>query len=226
MGKRGPKPKGKIKIKWSPNFAYAIGLIVTDGNLSPDGRHLNFTTKDYDLAQTYKICLEIDNKIGLKSRANEKEKKYYAVQFGDVIFYRFLLSIGLIPAKSKTLEEIDIPEKYFFDFLRGVFDGDGYSYSYWDKRWRSSFMFYLGFCSASKIYTLWLRGKIKRHLGISGHITKTNKKICYQLKYSKYDAIKLVKKMYYSKKVTCLVRKRLKIEATLAIVSERASGET
>jgi hypothetical protein len=28
MGKRGQKPKGKIKIKWSANFAYAIGLLI------------------------------------------------------------------------------------------------------------------------------------------------------------------------------------------------------
>jgi hypothetical protein len=31
MGKMGPKPKGKVKIKWSANFAYAIGLLTTSG---------------------------------------------------------------------------------------------------------------------------------------------------------------------------------------------------
>ncbi len=33
MGKRGAKPQGKVKIKWSPNFAYAVGLITTDYSL-------------------------------------------------------------------------------------------------------------------------------------------------------------------------------------------------
>lgn len=47
------KPQNKVKIKWSPEFAYAIGLLVTDGNLSPDGRHLNFTSKDRELAETF-----------------------------------------------------------------------------------------------------------------------------------------------------------------------------
>jgi len=54
MGKRGVKPKGKVNIKWSPNFAYAIGLLVTDGNLSPDGYHLNLTSKD--LEQIKNLC--------------------------------------------------------------------------------------------------------------------------------------------------------------------------
>jgi len=29
MGLRGPKPKGKVKLEWSANFAYAIGLLAT-----------------------------------------------------------------------------------------------------------------------------------------------------------------------------------------------------
>ena len=53
MGKRGPKPKGKVKIAWSPQFAYAIGLLVSDGNLSPDGRHINFTTTDVELIELF-----------------------------------------------------------------------------------------------------------------------------------------------------------------------------
>ena len=54
MGQRGAKPKGKVKIKWSADFAYAIGLIMTDGNLSPDGRHLCFTSKDIEQINNYK----------------------------------------------------------------------------------------------------------------------------------------------------------------------------
>lgn len=45
------KPKGKVKIEWNENFAYAIGLIVTDGSLSIDGRHINFTSKDLEQIQ-------------------------------------------------------------------------------------------------------------------------------------------------------------------------------
>lgn len=66
---------GKIKIEWTQNFAYAIGLITTDGNLSKDGCHIDFTSKDKELVETFRKCLGINNKIGLKSRGGEKEKK-------------------------------------------------------------------------------------------------------------------------------------------------------
>jgi hypothetical protein len=46
MKKRGQKPKGKVKIVWSSNMSYAIGLLTTDGCLSSDGRHILLTSKD------------------------------------------------------------------------------------------------------------------------------------------------------------------------------------
>ena len=79
-------------------------------------------------------------------------KKYFVVQFKNVLFYEFFISTGLTPRKSKTLGALKIPEKLFWDFLRGAYDGDGSSYAYWDKRWRSSFMFYTCFVSASKVH--------------------------------------------------------------------------
>ncbi len=129
MGKRGPEPEGKVKIKWSPNFAYAIGLIATDGCLSKDGRHIILVSKDVDQLNNFKSCLSLENKIGT-TVSGYNGKSYTRIQFGDVLLYKFLLSIGLTPAKSKTIGKLKIPEIYFFDFLRGVLDGDGYAYSY------------------------------------------------------------------------------------------------
>ena len=220
MGKRGPKPRGQVKIKWSPEFYYALGLLTTDGCLSNDGRHILFVSKDREQIEHFSQALRVSNKIG-RHISGYKGTQAYRLQFGDVLFYHFLLKIGLTPAKSKTLGEIIIPNKYFFHFLRGVFDGDGYSYSYWDKRWRSSFMFYLGFVSASQKHILWLRARLNFFLKVKGHITKTKNNSCYQLKYAKFEATKIIRKMYSSKLVMCLSRKRLKIEKMLGIVGEK-----
>ena len=222
MGKRGPKPKGKVKIEWSTRFAYAIGLIVSDGNLSPNGRHIVFTSKDLELVKLFLKALNIHATVGTKTNGITPEKKYFVVQFGDVMFYKFLQSIGLMPNKSKVISEVDIPPQYFFDFLRGTFDGDGCTYSYFDPRWRSSLMFYTTFVSASKPHILWLQKEIHNRLQIAGHITGDGKKrAVYQLKYAKADSLKLLPKMYRSRKVVCLSRKRLKIEKMLGIVGER-----
>ncbi len=217
MGRRGPKPKRNIPIEWSANFAYAIGLLVTDGCLYNDMRHMSFTSKDLEQAENFKKCLGLTVKIGVKSNGRSTEKKYFHVQFGDVTFYEFLLGIGLTPAKSKTIGAVLVPEEYFFDYLRGCFDGDGSFYSYWDPRWKSSHMFYIEFISASRKHVDWLQSTIQRLIGIKGHITGTQKTSVLQLKYAKREALEIISKMYYSPTVVCLSRKRTKVETALEV---------
>lgn len=211
MVKRGPKPKGKVRIKWSANFAYAIGLIATDGSLSKDGRHIDLTSKDREQLIHFNKALEASFKITEKYSGTDKLS--YRIQVGDVLFYDFLISIGMSSAKSKTLGALTIPKKYFIDFFRGVFDGDGAFYSYYDLRWRKSHMYYFSIASASPNFLLWLRESLYCHFGVRGHVTEARGKSTSQLKYAKGESSKIIKKMYYSPVVICLLRKRKKIEA-------------
>src|SRR3989344_5648797 len=213
---RGSKPLGKIAIKWSSNFAYAIGLLATDGCLYNNGRHMNLTTKDLEQAENFKLCLNLSVKIGTKYRNSLRVREYYYVQFGDVLFYRFLESIGMTPAKTKTIGQLLVPKKYFFDFLRGHLDGDGTFYSYYDPRWKSSFMFYTTFVSASKKHIDWIRQALFLRLKIKGHITRDAKRSAYNLKYAKRESMAILRKIYYNAGVVCLRRKRVKIQRALA----------
>ena len=219
MGKRGPKPKGKVKIKWSSNFAYAIGLIVTDGNLSQTESRISFVSKDLEQIKNFNKCLDIDIKIGIHHSGSSTGKSH-RVQFKDVLFATFLNSIGIFPAKSKTIKAIKVPKKYFFDYLRGCFDGDGCIYSYWDKRWRSSFIFYVSFVSASKEHIYWLQNEIFKFLKIKGYITAVENDTFFQLRYAKSGSLKIIKKMYKNKNAISLSRKKLKVKKILAIVGE------
>lgn len=221
--KSGPKPKGSVFIKWSSNFAYAIGLIVSDGCLSKDGRHIVLTSKDKELLSAFNACLGIKMKI-CKKLSGEGNLSYY-IQFSDVLFYRFLLKIGLMPAKSKILSAILVPKKYFFDFLRGYFDGDGCSYSYYDPVWKDSFRFYISFASGSEKYFCWLRGRLNTYASLHGFISRKRDSTNVQLKFSKREAEIIAKKMYYRKAVVCLERKRLKIMRSLEEIKFRRSGE-
>ena len=211
MGKRGVKAKGKVKIRWSPDFAYGLGLLVTDGCLYRRGTYVNFTSKDKELIEHFLKAFSLSCRVGKKSSRSKQEKKYFFVQFGDIRFGAFLQGIGITENKTKTIGELAIPEKYFFDFLRGHLDGDGCTYSYFDPRWRSSFMFYTVFVSASKEHIEWLRSLIFKKLGIKGHVTKNGNGAVHQLKYAKKESLKILKKMYYSDDVLCLSRKREKI---------------
>lgn len=213
-------PRGKVKLEWSPDFAYAIGLLVTDGCVYSDYKTVNLTSKDKEQIDNFKKCLGVDNQIGKKGSGSSPRGVYFQIQVGDKTFCAFLDSIGVTPRKTKTIGAIDVPDEYFFDFLRGHHDGDGTFYSYWDPRWRSSFMLYTVFVSASEPHIVWLQKKIKSLLGINGHITATSKTPMFALKYAKAESLILLPKMYYNAEVVCLFRKREKIEKALAVIGK------
>ena len=207
------------RIRWSAKLAYVVGLIASDGCLSKDGRHIDFTSKDLDQVQTFSRLLKLSNKIGTKGRSKKSGQPYYRVEFGDVNLYRFLLKIGLTPNKSKTIGALLIPDKYFIDFLRGSFDGDGHSYSYRDPRWRNSFRLYTGFSSASLKHLEWLQFQIERFYNLRGIIKKGTR--AFQLEFAKYSSVILLEKIYYKKGIPFLIRKHSKIRAALSIISEQ-----
>ena len=155
-------------FSWTPELAYVVGLLATDGNLSNDGRHIVMRSSDTDLLQTFKKCLSLNNKIG---QTRNKNVLSYRVQFGNVQFYDWLVEMGLSPAKTYTLGEIRVPEEFFRDFLRGHLDGDGsirvyvdhyntyYSHNYANNR------VFTRFISASPTHIIWLRkNKFRRML--------------------------------------------------------------
>jgi hypothetical protein len=222
------KPLGKVKIEWSVEFAYAIGLLASDGCLSSSQRHITMVSKDREMLENFKKCLGIQNPI--RNHYSGAGDINLRVQFGDIRFYQFLNAIGMTSNKSKTIGALQVPDEYFFDFLRGSFDGDGTFYSYWDPRWRSSYMFYTVFISASAEHILWLQKQIFTMLNIHGHVTKTGKTPMYCVKYAKAESLQLLPKLYYNAEVVCLSRKRIKIEKALAIagkcLSTGAGGET
>ena len=208
-------------FRWTSNLAYAVGLLVTDGSLSSDGRHFDLTSKDIEQLENFKKSLNLKVRIGWKT-SGLGGKKYPRVQFGDIKLYRWLLSIGLEPNKTKTIGELKIPDRFFFDFLRGHFDGDGCIYGYHDPRWKNSYMFYTSFISASEKHTIWLQRAIFGTLRISGKINVSSG--IARLRFAKKESYTIIKKMYYNKNCICLSRKFDKVKQILkqdARVAER-----
>ena len=199
--------KSNVKLIWNSNFAYIIGVISTDDNLSSDLRHLIITSKDYEMVKNCKQYLGINNKITRTSRGGSKEKKYYMLQFGDKNFFEFLLDLGLTPRKSKTMSELRIPKKYFADFFRGCIDGDG-SISI-SKHLESSHPQYkIRLCSASNKFLEWILMSCHSSFNTNGgSISKTDKSSVYTLTFGKSDSIKILKMIYFNN-VICLSRKK------------------
>jgi hypothetical protein len=200
-------------MRWSPELAYVVGLIATDGCLSPDGRHIDFTSKDLELVEAFKRCLGLQNRIGVKS-SGSSQRRYYRVQFANVRFYRWLVELGLTPRKSKTLGPLQIPDEFFVDFLRGCLDGDGNIRVYSDPKFPTSQRLYVRFISASFAYTCWLQQNIQRLIGVRGYIQPTRKS--YELTYAKQASKILLARLYYQPGIPCLQRKRVLAEEFLS----------
>ena len=214
------QPLRKIDLRWSKNLAYAVGLITADGWLNKDKRHLGFTSKDLQLIRAFKKSLKLNNKISKHARGGETEKRYYGITFGDIYFYKFLNSIGLTSAKSKTINHVKVPQLYFPDFLRGLFDGDGSFYTFRDKRWPNSFSFKLSIASASLNFLNWLKVILTQYYSVKGYMHKGVG--VWNLEYVKGDTKKLFYIMYYPAHSLRLNIKYRKIKD--AIVQDKHQG--
>lgn len=206
------KPKGK-PVKWSSEIAYAVGLITTDGSLSSDGRHLIFVSKDMQLLRTFKECLGLKNKIASVLNTYTGRKDCYRVQFGNVILYKWLLDIGLMPNKTKRVGVLKIPNRYFFDFLRGHIDGDGYIQKYQDPIFPNSQRLYVHFNSSSLKHLKWIQKRLEDLLSIKGYFREIKR--MHRLTFAKRKSLKLLHKIYPNPNVPCLKRKYKIVEPLL-----------
>ena len=204
MGKSSSKKIYK-DLKWTSKLAYVVGLITTDGNLSSDGRHIELTSKDYQLLKTFKNCLNLKVKISTKA-SGYTNKLYPRIQFSDVRFYRWLLKIGLMPNKTKNIKNIEVPDRFFFDFLRGHLDGDGSIRIFMDAVFPNSQRLYIQFNSASKSHLVWISETTKRLLNVHGFIGWGTR--IWILTYARKESLVLLPQIYHHANIPCLIRKR------------------
>jgi hypothetical protein len=194
------------KIIWSRNLAYVVGLITTDGCLSKDGRHIAFVSKDLEQIINFCKILKLTNKISPHKSSYNPKGSYYHIQFGNVSLYNFLLKTGLTPNKSFSLKTLDIPPKFFIDFLRGHLDGDGNISVVYHKESQYP-QLRLRFCSASLNHLLWMKKSLLNQYNISGGFISKKIRNTHYLVYSKVDATKLLELMYYHRVKYFLGRK-------------------
>lgn len=213
MAVRGPKPK-IIDTTWTPELAYVVGVIASDGNLGKDGMYIDVTSKDRVILENILMILNMKHiKIGIKKSGSGNSA--FRIQFKRVLFHRWLCSIGLTAQKSKTIRGLLLPDHLFFDFLRGAWDGDGTVYCSKDERWKNSLIVSLGFSSGSQMYLKWLQEEINRRLSTTGHISH-GKKVS-QLRYARADSRTVFDAMFYAMELPHLPRKFAKAQNIFTI---------
>ena len=187
-----PRKRKNLNIT-GPNLWYLVGLIASDGSLSSDGRHIDISSSDHRFLQGIKNSIGIKNKIGTKYGG--KKQKAFRVQIANKNFYDFLLSIGLTPNKSLELERVKVPRVYFFDFVRGLIDGDG-GIQKWIHPTNKREQWNLRITSGSKKFLEWAQNKIEKIIKAKGRI-HSESPTQFRLKYGKMAARVIAQKCYY-----------------------------
>lgn len=115
-------------------MAYILGYFVADDCLGVSKERKNsysFNITSADKSHLYKMR----KAMGPTHKITNKTGKYignhfYAFQIRNPSICHDLIKLGITERKSYTLEPIKIPPKYFSDFARGFFDGDGTIFIY------------------------------------------------------------------------------------------------
>jgi len=107
--------------QWSNEMAWVLGLLFTDGCLhnSRATKGVSFAQKDLGLLKKVLNLLQCDAKIYKPSN------HVPGFSLNSDQLYEQLISLGLTPRKSLTMQFPDVPEPYVRHFIRGCWDGDG-----------------------------------------------------------------------------------------------------
>jgi len=187
-------------LSWSHDLAYLVGMIASDGCMLPPWA-VQVSNTDFEYMQNAVDI--IHERVNPKRIVIHKEvrgdKCYYTIKANLRRLYMFLQRVGLTPRKSLTMPALDIPDKYFPDFLRGEVDGDG-CISKTNK--------HIEISSGSREFLHWLFSKIKANVGI-----KKNERIYLcgdgrtgRITFDGNDMMRMCQYMYNGG--PCLSRKR------------------
>jgi biotin operon repressor len=208
----GAAPEDKT-WRWTPELAYAVGLIATDGNLPrQNGNDVIFVSTDRELHDVYQRCLGVSVPITEGPRRGGR-KIVYTTTINSPRLRSLLEEIGLAPANGKTLGLLAVPDEFFRDFFRGCIDGDG---SVMLLKFEHHRYLSIALSSASKAFVGWIRATVMHLVGIRGRLYRVRQGV-WRLDYAYRNGKQIAEWMYHSPGLPCLQRKRARYEELLQL---------
>jgi intein-encoded DNA endonuclease-like protein len=204
---------------WNSEMSYILGFMYADGNIMQNKRGAYFFaiySSDKELLLQMLKYMKSEHKL---SKRKGLDKPSYSFQIGSKEMCSDLINLGLTPNKSKRMNLPIVPKKYFSDFIRGYFDGDG---SVWSglvhkDRKISTHTISVTFTSASADYLKSIHKELKL-LNVKGGAIYVDKRGNYaRLVFSTLDSLKLYEIMYNVGDKLVLNRKKLVFENFLKL---------
>jgi hypothetical protein len=115
--------KENVFSEWSPEMAWALGLLLTDGHIH--GNNVKLALVDIDLLEKVKNLLNLSKPIITSQQSYDKSKLIHYLAFSSRRMREDLNKLGFIEKKSLKLLFPEVPAEYKRHFIRGCWDGDG-----------------------------------------------------------------------------------------------------
>ena len=109
--------------EWSPEMAWGLGLLFTDGFIRPAS--ISLWSMDLELLEKIKKVLNSSNPIGIATQSYDKSRHIYRFAFYREKMMEDLSRLGLHQRKSLNMVFPEVPQEYMRHFIRGCWDGDG-----------------------------------------------------------------------------------------------------
>ncbi len=198
-------------------MSYLLGYIIADGCITVSKNRkkhpfsLNITSADKKHLYKLRKALKSEHKINRKP-GGKPNIFAYQLQIRNPIITKDLMNLGIFPRKTYNLNPIKVPDKYFSDFVRGFFDGDGTVYIH---SVNGTAQIKSEFVSCSLPFIVDLNYRLCKSLNIPlKNIHKEpprrmdQRLMKYTICFYIDDCKKLAKFIYKNNPTLCLVRKR------------------
>jgi hypothetical protein len=128
---------------WSPEMAYVLGIVCTDGNIRPSIlrdpqtkdtiriSRLTISQKEPELLTKVLKLMDSEAKLLFRKRkefSNTVSGRIFYFHLNSDEIYEDLIRLGLSANKSLTIKFPKVPEEHLNHFIRGCWDGDGSVY--------------------------------------------------------------------------------------------------
>lgn len=155
--------------KWTFNMSYILGFTFADGSIrKKKAKSTTFRLYNSDLQILDKIkkIMQSDHPITLDKRTGTD----YTIEIGRLKIVEDLEALGMTPRNSRTMKFPQVPDKFFFSFVRGYFDGDGHV----KVSGKTGRKIRISFASGSKSFLSTLKSKLEER-GIKCSMRTLNK---------------------------------------------------
>ena len=223
--------------KWSHNMAYILGFWWSDGYLDEKLNIFTLTQNKKDEYLLEQILKEMSSNYSLRTYRNKAGYYYVRTDIRSPSIVSDIVRMGGKQNKSLTIGFPNVPKKYMPDFIRGLWDGDGYVGWIWGDSGHRYRKISSSITSGSKKFIVALhktlkdsipelRGKIKIDKRAKGSV-RSNNTICkrdyisYNLCFYQNDTRRLRDFVYQNDGILMQRKKKIFYDAGLINITKR-----